>query len=178
MKYAQKILAPVDLTKDSQTGLRFAVALAAANAADLLVLHVANEYQAWQMLDETGFASDRIYRWEVDRIVRESLLDLNRFLELSVREFFRMPKLRRKVVLGDATARILDVSRDEQSDLIVLSPRRHSAVRRFFCGSVADKVTRLAPCPVLSVASNRPEHPPHGKAAPVIGRLLQGLEFS
>jgi hypothetical protein len=77
MRHVQKILVPLDLTKNSLIGLNFAVTLAEESAANLLALHVANEYQAWQMLDETGFASDRIYRWEVDRVIRESMLDLN-----------------------------------------------------------------------------------------------------
>ena len=178
MKHVQKILAPLDLTKNSVVGLKFAVALAQENRADVMALYVANEYQAWQMTDETGFASDRIYRWEVDRVIRESMLDLNRFLASSLGDQAAKNTIRRKVVLGDAATKILDVACAEESDLIVLSPRRHGALGRFFFGSVTDKVTRLAPCPVLSVATGERPRTPRGKEVPVLGRLRHTFELS
>jgi nucleotide-binding universal stress UspA family protein len=176
MKRLQRILAPVDMTEPSRSGLKLAMALATENGADLLALHVANAFQAWQMLDETGFAGDRIYRWEVDRVVRESLLDLNRYLELAIGEIRRLPNFRRTVLLGDAASRIVEVARTEESDLIVLSPRPHSALRRLFCGSVTDKVTRFAPCPVLSISQTNQPQRPHGKSVPVGRGQLQALE--
>lgn len=176
MKNMQKILAPIDFTKKSVIGLKFAVALAEETRADLLALYVANEYHAWQMIDETGFASDRIYRWEVDRVIRESMLDLNRFLESSLGDTRLPSTIRRKVVLGDPATKILDAASAEESDLIVLSPRRHGAVGRFFFGSVTDKVTRLSPCPVLSVANERPRTTT-GKEAPVVSRLRHAFEL-
>jgi nucleotide-binding universal stress UspA family protein len=178
MKHVRKILAPVDLTKNSLIGLKFAVALAKENQADLLALYVANEYQAWQMSDETGFASDRIYRWEVDRVMRESMLDLHRFLESSLGDSMSKSTIMRKIVLGDAVTKIIDVAIAEESDLIVLSPRRRGALGRFFFGSVTDKVTRLAPCPVLSVAAAERPRTPRGKEAPALRQLRHGVEFS
>lgn len=178
MKRLQRILAPVDMTEPSRAGLKLAMALAAENGADLLALHVANEFQAWQVLDETGFAGDRIYRWEVDRVVRESLLDLNRYLEPAIGEIRLLPNFRRRVILGDAASRIVETARTEESDLIVLSPRPHSALRRLFCGSVTDTVTRFAPCPVLSISQTERSQRPHGKPIPVVGGLLAALEGS
>jgi nucleotide-binding universal stress UspA family protein len=176
MKRLQRILAPVDMTEASRPGLKLAIALAAENGADLLALHVANEFQAWQMLDETGFAGDRIYRWEVDRLVRESLLDLNRYLEPAIVEITRLPQFRRRVVLGDAATKIVDIANLEESDLIVLSPRPHGALRRLFFGSVTDKVTRAAPCPVLSISAIEQSQRPKGKTAPAVNGLLRVLE--
>ncbi|HEY1268374.1 MAG TPA: universal stress protein [Candidatus Binatia bacterium] len=178
MKRLQRILAPVDMTEPSRSGLKLAMALAVENGADLLALHVANEFQAWQMLDETGFPSDRIYRWEVDRVVREALLDLNRYLEPAMTDIRHLPAFRRRVVLGDAALRIVEMARDEESDLIVLSPRPHSALRRLFCGSVTDKVTRFAPCPVLSISQTERSQRRQGKSVPVVGGLLQALQVS
>ena len=178
MKHVQKILAPIDITKNSLIGLKFAVALAEESCAELLALYVANEYQAWQMIDDTGFASDRIYRWEVDRVIRESMLDLNRFLESSLRDHGRKATIARKVVLGDPATKILDVACAEEIDLIVLSPRRHGALGRFLFGSVTDRVMRLAPCPVLSVAAAERPRTPRGKEVPVLGRLRHGFEVS
>jgi len=178
MKNVRKILTPIDLTRNSLIGLKFAVSLAEETQAELLALHVANEYQAWQMTDETGFASDRIYRWEVDRVIRESMLDLNRFLESSLGDTMPKSTIMRKIALGDAATKILDVACAEESDLIVLSPRRRGALGRFLFGSVTDKVTRLAPCPVLSVAAAERPRTPRGKEVPALRRLRHGVEFS
>lgn len=173
MKQVKKILAPVDLSKSSRTGLRFALSLAAENAAELFILHVAGELQPWQMFDESGF-SDRIYSWEVDRIVREAALDLNRFLERHMNEIRRLPLVRRRVVLGDAAGKIVDIACEQESDLIVMTPRPYGALRRFFAGSATDKVTRKAPCPVLSVCPAQIPRAERGRRIPLAGGVLQG----
>jgi nucleotide-binding universal stress UspA family protein len=174
MKRIKRILAPTDLSKNSRVGLRLALSLAADNDAELVVLHVGQEFQAWEIPDETGFFSERTYRWEVDRIVREAALDLNRFLEKYREEISRLPTARRKIVIGDVVEKIVDVAREEEADLVVMSPRAHGSLRRFFLGSVTDKVTRRAPCPVLSVCSTQVAKRPRGWQMPLIGGILRG----
>ena len=39
----------------------------------------------------------------------------------------------------------------EQADLIVIATHGRSGIKGMFFGSVAEKVVRLAPCPVLTV---------------------------
>jgi nucleotide-binding universal stress UspA family protein len=176
MKRLKKILAPTDFSRNSRVGLRFALSLGAENGAELIILHVASEFKAWQIPDETGFFSDRTYKWEVDRIVREATLDLNNFLEKYREELRRVPQARRRVVLGDVVEKIVHVAREEETDLVVMSPRAHGSLRRFFLGSVTDKVTRRAPCPVLSVCSAQVGHRPSGMRMPLIGGVMQGSE--
>ncbi len=176
MTRPNKIIAPTDFSRNSRVGLRLALSLAAENGAELIILHVASEFKAWQIPDETGFFSDRMYKWEVDRIVREATLDLNNFLEKYREDLRRLPNARRRVVLGDVVEKIVDVAREEETDLVVMSPRAHGSLRRFFLGSVTDKVTRRAPCPVLSVCSTQVGHRRTGKHVPWIGGVLQGSE--
>jgi universal stress protein A len=176
MKRLKKILAPTDFSKNSRVELRFALSLAAENDAEMIVLHVAQEFQAWEIPDETGFFSERTYKWEVDRIVREAALDLNRFLEKYREELRRVPLARRRVVVGGVVDKIVEVAWEEGTDLIVMSPRAHGSLRRFFLGSVTDKVTRRAPCPVLSICSTQIARRPRGRHMPLIGGILQGSE--
>lgn len=78
-------------------------------------------------------------------------MDLNSFLQKHTEELRRVPTGKKRVVLGGVVANIVAAAAAEETDLIVMSPRAHGAFRRFFLGSVTDKVTRRAPCPVLSV---------------------------
>ena len=51
---------------------------------------------------------------------------------------------------GPAQA-VLDYGRDVGADLIVAGTHGRSAISGFFMGSVAQKIVRTAPCPVLTV---------------------------
>lgn len=51
---------------------------------------------------------------------------------------------------GTAEA-IAECAREERADLVVIGSRSRPGVRHFFLGSVAERVLRLAPCPVLVV---------------------------
>jgi nucleotide-binding universal stress UspA family protein len=54
--------------------------------------------------------------------------------------------------MGGAAGEIVGYARDHAAiDLIVISTAGRGAVARFIIGSVTDKVTRTAPCPVLTV---------------------------
>ena len=55
------------------------------------------------------------------------------------------------VVEGTPAAAILDFADQSESDLVVLSTHGLSSLRRFFLGSVAEKVVRRSRVPVLSV---------------------------
>ena len=47
-------------------------------------------------------------------------------------------------------------ARDNRVDLIVVGTQGRGGVARLFVGSIAERVVRLAPCPVLTV--RHPEH--------------------
>jgi nucleotide-binding universal stress UspA family protein len=46
---------------------------------------------------------------------------------------------------------IVALARDERADLIVIGTHGRGGINRALLGSVADRVVRLAPCPVLTV---------------------------
>jgi len=160
----KKILAPTDLSENSRRGLDYAFSVAEESKAELIVLHVANEFQAGELYsDETAFNPDP---WTADRMVSEAALDLNRFLKKHRDRACRVRALRKKVVLGQVVEKIVEIAEEEEADLIVMSPRAHGAMRRFFLGSVTDRVTREAPCPVLSVSVRRKAGHWGGKLVP------------
>jgi len=173
MKQLKKILAPIDLSENSRRSLSYALSVAAESKAELMILHVANEFQAWELYsDEMAFVSSSAPTWPADRVVQEATLDLNRFLEKHKEDIRRVPTVRRKVILGDVVEKIVDMAREEEVDLIVMSPRPHGTLKRFFLGSVTDRVTRQAPCPVLSICPPQVIRPWRGRRVPLVERIL------
>ena len=56
MKSIQKLLVPTDLSENSRRGLVYACSLAAENKGVVTILHVANEFDAWELYsDEFSF---------------------------------------------------------------------------------------------------------------------------
>jgi nucleotide-binding universal stress UspA family protein len=60
-------------------------------------------------------------------------------------------RARRFVVIGDARAEILAHAEREGVDLIVMGTHGRGGAARLFLGSVAERIVRAAPCPVLTV---------------------------
>ena len=52
---------------------------------------------------------------------------------------------------GKAYVQILETAGQEQSDLVILGVRGHTALEMTLLGSVANEVVRRARCPVLTV---------------------------
>jgi nucleotide-binding universal stress UspA family protein len=58
------------------------------------------------------------------------------------------------IVSGHPAEAILDYARQQRTDLIVMGHRGMSNLRRFFVGSIADRIVDHAPCMVLIVRPN------------------------
>ncbi|HET7378148.1 MAG TPA: universal stress protein, partial [Anaerolineae bacterium] len=86
----------------------------------------------------------------------EASLDLSRFLEPSIGSLKKCATATKRVVLGAVPQQIAAVAEEEKADLVIMSPRRHAGLRHWLFGSITDQVTRLSPCPVLSIAEPLP----------------------
>ena len=69
---------------------------------------------------------------------------------------------------------IIDYVERNRIDLTVIGTRGRSRLEHFLLGSVAEKVVRHAPCPVLSVGSDRPDYTSH----PQYRNILAAFDFS
>ncbi len=57
------------------------------------------------------------------------------------------------VTTGEPAPEILRIAAEEHVDLIVIASHGLTGWRRLVFGSVAEKVVRQAPCPVLTIAA-------------------------
>lgn len=67
---------------------------------------------------------------------------------------FNGTKVEKQVLVGEPFEKIVETAKNGGFDLIVMGNRGFSKVKRFFVGSVTQKVISEAPCPVLVIKSH------------------------
>jgi nucleotide-binding universal stress UspA family protein len=144
-----KVLVPTDFSEPSATALAYGQALARTFGASLHVLSVVEEplAQGWN-----GFGMPALPE------LRERVLaDAQRQLEDAVPALERDRQATELVTrLGEPHHEIVRFARERNVDLIVMGTHGRGGMAHLLLGSVAEKVVRAAPCPVLTV--RHPEH--------------------
>ena len=148
MGNSPRILAAIDLGETSHSILEHAI----------------------EMAVEMHAAVDVLYVWEPPRLIRP---DLMVYLEeggrtLSLAEVSQNQaraelakilerlgpagaELTARVAVGSPAAEVVKTALCDEHDLIVMGTRGRSGLSHVVIGSVAEKVVRLAPCPVLVI---------------------------
>ncbi len=149
----KRMLVPIDYSDSSRHALNAALALASTLGAELDVVHV------W---DRPSWMGDTLtVRVEgVDRplgaLIRDNAqAEMNDFLATLPDE--RVRKLPHRLISGDPAAAVLREREAGGHDLIVIGTHGRSGLKHLLLGSVAEKLTRLATVPVLTV-------PPPGRS--------------
>lgn len=127
------ILCPVDFDQGSRAAVLVAGKLAREGNATLHLLHVL----PLAIRDAFSFGRESKARTELERMGHQKLKAGNRY-ELHV-------------ITGDASGEILQAATRLGIDIIVMATHGRKGVRRLVLGSVAERVVREAPCPVLTV---------------------------
>jgi len=141
------ILVPFDFDDASRAALAYAKDLATTMKASIDLLHVVpNPYVSDPVETATRYR-------RVDPAFFETLLDEARERLDTVLEVDELKRYRAQqaVRLGDPRILIPEYARAEPIDLIAMATHSRSGVAHFFLGSVAERVIRTAPCPVLVV---------------------------
>jgi len=142
----QKILVPTDFSEYSQRALKYAVALAQSFKAKLYVVHVW-EQSIVAAPTETFHAEIWV---EAEKSEREQLNQLTQ--ELRTKGIDAEPVFGSGIAHGE----IVKTAKELEVDLITLATHGRTGLRHLVFGSTAEKIIRLAPCPVLVV--KHPEH--------------------
>jgi nucleotide-binding universal stress UspA family protein len=140
----KKILIPTDFSECARRAEETAMALGRGLGAELILLHVAVETPLYNEGMRELVDPRKVY--EAQRAWAESTLAARaaeiRGTGVSAHGVIRS---------GVAVDEILKLATEERSDLIVIGTHGRGGLNRFFLGSVADRVVRLAPCPVMTV---------------------------
>ena len=149
-----QILVPVDYSECSGAALAFAAEVAKTMGAALDVVHV------W---DRPTYISESIKvhhegepRSLIDMIRENAESDMNDFIA-------KVPlpagvKLSHRVISGNPAGRVLEELRLGHHDLVVVGTHGRTGVRHLLLGSVAERLVRLSPVPVLTVPEPRSSH--------------------
>ena len=146
----QRVLVATDFGDASETALSYGRALTRAFGASLAVLHVTDNVMLNSVGIE-GYVAAPEAQFAIEESARKQLAAL--VTESDRRELRATTALRS----SNATAlAIVNYAREINADLIILGTHGRGAMAQLIMGSVAERVVRTAPCPVLTV--KHPEH--------------------
>jgi nucleotide-binding universal stress UspA family protein len=142
----KKILVATDFSEPSEAALAYGRELARNFAATLLVVHVVDDLLS-RVAGSDGFVfSDPTLQAQVEETARQRIGAL---LSNEDRDELNAEAL---VTTSNTPAyAIVDYARQANVDLIVMGTHGRGAVAHLLMGSVAERVVRIAPCPVLTV---------------------------
>jgi len=148
----KQVLVPTDFSEPSEVAVQYGKALAENFHASLHLLHVLDEnalIYPWTSPEGTTLALGAA-RAELEQQARDRL---GRVLSDAEREKF---SARIVSLVGSPFLEIVNYAKAQEIDLIVMGTHGRGPIAHMLMGSVAEKVVRKAPCPVLTV--RHPEH--------------------
>ena len=144
-----KILLPIDFSPSSQAALDMAADLAQHFLAELHLVNVIPEFPTTTIPDlipEAAFLENARKYAEIHLAKCKAVLQTR-----GVKSAFSIE------VGNDIVGNIMEVVAREHIDMIVISTHGISGWRPLVFGSIAEKVVKLAQCPLLLLHSAKPE---------------------
>jgi nucleotide-binding universal stress UspA family protein len=148
----RRILVPVDYSEHSMVSLRFAGELAAALGSTLDVVHV------W---DKPTYVSDTVMvrRADQDHCSLTELIRENAEREMT--EFLANVALpatlasTRRLLSGEPASTLVNELKNGGHDLVIVGTHGRTGLLHVLLGSVAERLIRLSPVPVLTCPPRR-----------------------
>lgn len=141
----KRVLVATDFSPCSGRALEYGCALAERFEAELHLLHVTEEFDAALITPGMGFPPPEVFRRDVVERAR-GLLE-----NLPAASWSAGKTVLREVRYGSTFLEIVRYAKEREIDLIVLGTHGRGGLMHVLLGSVAEKVVRKAPCPVLTV---------------------------
>jgi universal stress protein A len=141
----KRILVPTDFSAPSLKALDYAIKFAHERDAELLLVHVIEPIQ------HTRFIPD------VSELLEQHRTEAaGKLTELEKQTRRRYPNCRSEVHFGVPYEVIASVARKSKVDLIIIATHGYTGLYHLFLGSVAERIVRIASCPVLTVRAMDP----------------------
>jgi len=144
MKAVHKILFPVDLSDVSPEMVPWVRFLAKKFSSEIHMLFVVRKFDYFSGLH---VAQVSIENFEGE-IIKGAETKIEEFAN---RHFEGYSGCRTKVMVGDAAEEIINHIKSENIDLVIIGTHGRKGLDRIVFGSVADRVIKMSPVPVLSI---------------------------
>lgn len=138
----KKILVAVDMSEHSKKAFEYASLLSQKTDAALVIVNVFDEFERMS-------SSKEKLKEIVETMQKDGQEKLDSYVDEAKSRGVKNVRVERTE--GDAAERIIELTRQEKPDLIVLGSRGRGAFRELLLGSVSHKVMNHAKYPVLIV---------------------------
>lgn len=139
------ILVATDFGDPSARALEMGLSIAAKFDADVTILH-----SSWMPPMASAYAEG--LAWPVDAFDEAARRELDKTFEGAKAIY---PKVQALLMSGEPTQMILDAVRGQHADLLIMGTHGRHGLARVLMGSVAEKIVRQSPVPVLTVGPKR-----------------------
>ncbi len=147
MDDVKKIMVPITLKPDSEGLFNYAAQITALLNAELIVASIINsrDLSAIGMVTSLGYKIDSEHYVEGVKAEREKILE--QFLSQSS---VNRENIRTIIKVGNPVDALLKLIVKEDIDMIVMGIKGHTDLEHILVGSVAEKLFRRSPVPVIS----------------------------
>jgi nucleotide-binding universal stress UspA family protein len=141
--HVKTIIVPCDFSEYAERAYTWAVGLAEKWGAKVILLHAA------QLFTSLGYP-ESVYLLDLKKMEDEIVADAEKRLQEFVAKKGSSPVVvETRAVTGDPFWEICQTAEKEPADLIVMGSHGRTGLAHVLLGSVAERVVRHAPCPVL-----------------------------
>jgi nucleotide-binding universal stress UspA family protein len=154
MASIKRILVPVDFGPEANEAFQYAQELARMSGATLHLLHIVGDVASGAFTEFPSPDLSGIQR-SLEQTAKQEIDDLMQMADMADVH----PRV--TVLTSSNVARaIVDFAEQAQINLIVMGTHGRTPVLRALLGSVADRLVRMAPCPVMIVRGAYPAREP------------------
>ncbi|MBW1970872.1 MAG: universal stress protein [Deltaproteobacteria bacterium] len=144
MKNFKKILFPIDFSEVSPEIVPYVISMADKLNAEVHIIFVVRQLENYRSIFASHLA---VENFEME-IVLGAETKMDEFVEAFFKGIIR-PKT--KILIGDIVEEIIKYIKAKGIDLVIIGTHGRKGMDRIILGSIADRVIKSAPVPVLSV---------------------------
>lgn len=164
----KKILVPTDFSDNADQALAYATKIAmSGDSSEITLFHVISLFQ-----DDPNNPALRFPN--VEQLLQSlEKTALSRFNELEI--LHQQISINKKTVRGiSAAEEIINLANSEEIDLIVMGTHGRTGLSHFLMGSVAERVIRHQPCPILTIKQSHAVR----ELEPILEKFVVAVDFS
>ncbi len=140
----EKILVPVDFSENSHQIIQYGAYVARQFGAEMEAIFVAQTFQDYSEFFEPHMP---VIQFKED-LIACAKDKMKSFLSESLEPDIACQGL---VMAGDIAETILEHAKEKKIDLIVMGTHGYKGLEKVLFGSIAEKIVKRSPCPVLTV---------------------------